>query len=165
MSIQIDIDEAQVKLLKEFYKTRVNEIQSEISKLTAEIEELGRFAKKLDFKPNEVDITLPDPSAKYSSSGYQDRWPWVKKAAFLIEDEGRPLSTKDMVELILEKYEPKLKDKRKTVVASLSAVMSTKTKEGLFTRVTNQFGEFEFSVANNKKPTVSAAGDLGFTVS
>lgn len=151
MSVQININEAQANLIKEYYKQRLAEIKAEIDKLTGEVTEIDKLMNQLN-----KEVPSKENSANISSNitdGYQVRWPWVKKAAFLITESGRQLSTKDMVALILEKYEPNLIDNRKTVVASLSAVMSIKTKEGLFVRHQNEFGEFEYGLSESKKPT------------
>lgn len=151
MSVQININDVQANLLKDYYKRRLSEIQSEIGKLTAEIGEIDKFMKQLDKEVLSADAL--SNTTNISINNYQDRWSWVKKAAFLIKESGRALSTRDMVDLIIDKYEPGQKENRKTVVASLSAVMSTKTKEGLFVRQQNEFGEFEFSLSENKKPS------------
>lgn len=78
---------------------------------------------------------------------WESEWTWENKIKKLLDTAGRPLSTTDMADTIM-KYEPWRE--RTKVVASISAVLSQKSKAGgVFTKTTDLRGNFIYTIAND----------------
>jgi len=75
----------------------------------------------------------------------------LEKILFLLSKYKKPLSTREIVEYIIDEYEPELKEERTKLVSSISGVISTKVKEGKLTRIENVLGENAFYIPENQK--------------
>ena len=95
---------------------------------------------------------------------YNPKWSNLKKSIYIIYQDGKPLTTKEIVDTILEKYEPELKSERAKIVGNISSVLGTAAKEGKLKRALNVLGENiyglpdDFVFKNQFQPQAMSAG-------
>lgn len=150
MPVNIDVLDSHAQLLIEFYMTRMKALRDEIIEKEREMKEINQVVQKLK-KRNMTEHPDIKPDNAIVLSDYSDKWPWVKKIAFAIENQGKPLTTKEIVETLTE-YEPSFLFDRKRVVASISSILSTKSGAGKdFVRLQNVAGDFAYDISYSPK--------------
>jgi hypothetical protein len=136
MPLNIEVRDEHVKEMIEFYiekqrnlKSQVFQFEKQIKEITAIIQQLNQSMRESvgEIKP------LPDASI------YSEKWTWVRKIKFAIEQSGKPITTREVVEL-LSQYEPEIMYNRKKAVASVSSTLSVKTGDD-FLKVESESGE------------------------
>ncbi|MFL5787110.1 MAG: hypothetical protein ACJ748_03585 [Flavisolibacter sp.] len=150
MPIQIEINDTHVDALIGFYIQRLRVLREEIAAREKETKDINAQILRLKKSKNEsqsngetADSTVAIPSVPYS-----DKWPWVKKIRFAIEQQGRALTTKEIVDTLIE-HEIGLMFDRKKAVASISSMLSTKSGENkAFIRVESDSGDFAYDINN-----------------
>ncbi len=145
MSIKIEINEAHVKQLMEFYIQRIKVLKEEITERERESKELNesilQLRKAVSDKSGNVQKINP------KASRYNTLWPWFRKIEFAINHMNKPISTREIIETLSE-FEPSFLYNRKKAVASISSVLSTKSGKGKkFIRKQNDIGEFIYTLA------------------
>lgn len=139
MPIQIEIHESHIQPLVDFYVQRLRVLKDEIFEREKEVKEINFMIQKLR-KKNTPDV----PTANTSKVEYSENWPWARKITFAIELMKKPLTTKEIVDVLTE-YESAFLFDRKRVVASISSTLSTKSGPGKeFNRIQNDSGEFAY---------------------
>jgi hypothetical protein len=156
MPIQIEINDAHVDALIAFYIQRIKALRDEMSIREKELREINTQILKLKKSKRDIDESKPEqPNAIIAL--YSDKWPWVKKIKFAIELKGRALSTKQIVDILIE-YETGLMFERKKAVASISSVLSTKSgADKEFVKIESDSGEFAYTI--NDKLSADSEGD------
>lgn len=92
-----------------------------------------------DNKTGEVSSTAP--------AGWEPEWTWENKIKKLMETSTKPLSTSEMADKILT-YEPWRE--RSKIVASISAILSTKSKPGgLFSKSEDLRGNYLYTLSGS----------------
>ncbi len=84
--------------------------------------------------------------------GYNKEWTWIQKTRFVINKNRRPMSTTEIANEIVHKYEPERRDDRKQVVSAISSIISTNQnpEDGQFVKAEserqgeNKYGLFEW---------------------
>jgi hypothetical protein len=162
MPIQIEINDAHVDALIDFYIQRIKVLRDEMSSREKELREINAQILKLKKSKRDIDENEPEhPSAIIAL--YSDKWPWVKKIRFAIVLKGRPLTTKEIVDTLIE-YEIGLMFERKKAVASISSMLSTKSgPDKEFSKVESDSGEFAYAlndklVADSEDDTANPFG-------
>lgn len=148
MAIQIEINDAHIDALIDFYIQRLRVLRDEISEREKESKEIN--AQILTLKKGKGLLSLNDKEVHLTPAvEYSEKWPWVKKIRFAINQQGRALTTKEIIETLTE-YEIGLMFNRKKAVASVSSMLSTKSGEGKdFLRIESESGDFAYDL--NKK--------------
>lgn len=124
MPIQINIPDAQIPALVEFYKQRLVEGEAKMMEGKAIMED------GLNMKDEAKEMIAALNGKKQQAFNmppreYNNNWSWSQKVDFLLA-EG-PLSTSQIIDKILE-YEPELADARKRVLSNVSAYISSSDK-------------------------------------
>jgi hypothetical protein len=143
MPIQIEIQDTHAKLLVDFYLQRLKVLRNEIAEREREAKEINVIMQRLRKSKGAatVDMVIEEPATPYS-----EKWPWVRKIHFALKITGKPLTTKEIVDL-LSGYEANFILDRKKVVASISSVLSTKSGPGKeFIRVPGDSGDFAYTL-------------------
>lgn len=149
MPLQIEINDLHIDSLIDFYIQRLKVLRDEISEREKETKEIN--AQILKLKRGKTTGLLGAGNSQISAPSipYSEKWPWVRKIRFALENQGRPLTTKEIVDTLIE-YEIGLMFDRKKVVASVSSMLSTKSGDGKeFARVESDSGDFAYDL-NNK---------------
>lgn len=153
MSYDIDI-KIKSKHLEDiifFYSEKQKGCLIKISDLEKEVKEISGIIIQLKkaFKDSQ-DILVIDKDEHKLYDGYVDKWPWIKKIIFAIEKSRKALTTKEIVDFLID-YEPELIHDRKRAVGSVSSILSVKSappggdkKE--FTKFDSDTGEFAYAV-------------------
>ncbi|MBN8853636.1 MAG: hypothetical protein BGO55_12065 [Sphingobacteriales bacterium 50-39] len=145
MTIQIEIQNTHVNDLISFYSNKLRGIKDQIATLEMELRDINSIISQL--KQGPVDTFTNEEFLEPSSEKYSASWPWVKKIAFAVREAGRPITTKEIVN-ILEKFEPNFAIQRKRAISSVSSTLSVKSgkysdkKE--FIKVPTDSGEFAY---------------------
>lgn len=150
MPVQVQIDEHLAKEMLDFIETKIRTKQAEISNLDQEVSNLNIQRQQLELLLRSNHVNGVDSSA-YSE--YQKKWPIFRKILFILEKQGRPLSTREFVEYITELYEPELAPERAKLVSNISSVLGTKAKDGKLVRGENILGENAFFINKNEDET------------
>ena len=139
-NISIEIPKEHIPHMKEYYRSRLAQLQKELT-------EINHLLKQIEKEQSQQLSLIPDSrEAPSSLNGYNPKWPIVKKAKFAIELLGRPASSSEIVDFLIENYEQDKKGERKQFMASISGTLSLKSKEGgPFKRSPNDVGEFEYT--------------------
>jgi len=154
MPIQIEIQDAHAQLLIDFYVGRLKNLRAEILEREKESKEINGIIQKL--KRRDTPMIFSN-GLHLDKSFYSEKWPWIRKVQFALETQGRPLTTKEIVDILTE-YEPSFLFDRKRAVASISSILSSKSGEDKdFMRVDSESGDFAYRV--NKQRDVESDKD------
>ena len=147
MGVQIEINEKDVEALTMFFVQRLKVLREEIMEREKEIKSITNTIQMLR-KP--VSSSSDSAESAVKLTNYSDKWTWLKKVQFAIEQAGAPLTTKEIVDVLTE-YETTFIYDRKRAVASISSVLSGRwgaDKE--FSRTESKSGDFAYFL--NIKP-------------
>jgi len=143
MPIQIEVHDSHAQLLIEFYVSRLKLLREEIQERERESKEINGVIQQLKKRAalaGEAD-EIPTPLVYYN-----DKWTWLKKIHFALEQRGKALSTKEIVDTLAD-YEPTFLFDRKRAIASISSVLSVKSGAGKdFLKVDTDSGEFAYAI-------------------
>ncbi|HET6253907.1 MAG TPA: hypothetical protein VFE32_07525 [Puia sp.] len=146
MPIKIEIQESHVQLLIDFYIARLKILREEIQDRERETKEINTAIQRL--KKREIPLAISSIMKVDNKSSYSEKWPWLRKVQFALENQAEPLTTKEIVEVLTE-YEPSFLFDRKRAVASVSSILSTKSGSE-FIRVDSESGDFAYRLRNDK---------------
>lgn len=142
MAKHILINEAELPILIDFYKSRIEAKERELMVLKETLVSLQDNSSNVIPDMNTMNTSILD-------NGYNPVWTWVKKIDFILGDS--KLTTSDIVSTVLT-YEPSLKESRSKIVGSISAVLSAKSKGNkYYTKEQNQRGEFIYGLLSKTK--------------
>lgn len=145
MPIQIEIQDTHAQLLIDFYVGRLKTLKDEISDREREAKEINGVIQKLK-KRESVPIAISN-GLPVDRSDYSEKWTWLKKVLFALDTMDRPLTTKEIVDVLTE-YEPSFLFDRKRAIASISSILSTKAGSD-FVRVDSDSGDFAYRLRND----------------
>lgn len=142
----IKVTDAVATIILESSNKRLMEISQELKRLTDEERSLKDIVSQLSMIKSEVS-TITGLSTNPNRDGYRPGWTWIKKVQFIIQKKG-PSTTTEIVEALIKEYEPEIPKVRGTVVASVSAILSAKSKGKniLFTKTQNDAGENVYDI-------------------
>jgi|GEM_PF-1399151 len=144
MDIALKIPESQKQAVIDLFLPQYKKALEEVESIKNILNQLGYFDIGLTPSDNLSDInTVLD-------NGYNKQWIWARKIQFLLEGGG--LTTSQLVKRILE-LEPEKENERSRIVASVSAVLSSKSKADTdpFKKIVNDRNENVYSL-NRKSP-------------
>jgi len=142
MNIKLDVEESYRQPLIDFFANRQKEIFAAIEKLNQELNGVNSALDKLIIGEAETDPTKPISEA-ISVNGYHSAWPWIVKCKYVINRLGRPATTSEIADTIIN-FEPKLE--RTKVVGNVSAIVTSTAGQKHFTRQKNLNNQNVFSV-------------------
>jgi hypothetical protein len=145
MPIQIEIQDTHAQLLIDFYVGRLKVLREEILDRERESKEINGVIQKL--KKRDTQPFAISNGILVDRSEYSEKWPWLKKVLFALNTTDRPLTTKEIVDVLTE-YEPSFLFDRKRAVASISSILSTKAGSE-FVRVSSDSGDFAYRLRND----------------
>jgi hypothetical protein len=149
MPVKIEINQQDAEDLIDFYVEKQKKISDQISGLETSLVQINEKIIELkqilkgEFAQNN---TFPE-------STYSAKWNWVKKITFAIEIAGKPLTTKEIVDVLTD-YDPNYIINRKTAIASVSATISAKSgpyehyKD--FIKIPADWGDYSYDVWREK---------------
>jgi hypothetical protein len=156
----LTINEATASYLLSTTNKRVEEIERQINTLKTEKDHLTNIISQLTSIKKNVSavnsISFQTP-AETSVDGYTPKWTWTKKIDFVLQKKGRPLTTTEIVDTLLNEYEPNSNLDRSRVVASISATLSMKSKDDenrLYSKSKNEGNEYVYSIYEKEKEIV-----------
>jgi len=137
-------------LIQELLLSLKSKFQDNIRK----IEDLKTENEKLKDNMEQLSAAMGVNGKSGDASGkvsYQPQWTIFRKILFLMTEAGRPLSTREIVEAIIEKYEPGLASQRTRLVSNVSGVLSAKTRDGKLEKSENVLGENAYYPVEHSK--------------
>jgi len=146
MPVQIEVQDIHTKLLIDFYLQRLKILRSEIIERERETKDINSTIQKLKKgnirPPSNSNVNVMEKEVPYS-----EKWPWVKKVYFAIEQQGKPLTTKEIVDVLTE-YEADFIFDRKRAIASISSILSVKSggEDKPFIRTESESGDFAYNI-------------------
>jgi hypothetical protein len=166
MPVQIEISEKYLDDLIAFYQQKQRDLHQRGIEIEIEISELNKMIAQLKNSNGKVFSTEIENFP--FTEPYLDKWPWARKIKFALGSEKKPLTTKEIVD-ILCKYEPSLINDRKKVVASISATLSVKSvtrigidlgETGEFVREDGETGDYVYSIYQIQDLSRAAASHI-----
>lgn len=167
MPFHLEVTDKDAMDLIEFYTEKQKSIKLQMSELTASLKDIS--SKIYDLKGIlDARQTFSSPEDK---TAYSLKWHWVKKIQFAIHKEGRPLTTKEIVD-ILSNYQPEYISERRKAIASVSAILSTKSgthaQHKEFVKIPADWGEYTYDVwredeKNDDSDDISNSGGLSLS--
>jgi len=152
MPIKIEIKDDHIKDLIDFYSSKQKNVRDQISKLERDLRDINATIAQLKQRHINRDITIS--SLLEDREVFSTKWPWAKKIAYAITEASKPITTKEIVD-ILEIYEPKTDEERKTAISSVSSTLSVKSGKYLdkkdFIKRVSDSGEFEYDIWKEEK--------------
>lgn len=160
MPIQIEIHDSHIQPLIDFYVNRLKTLRNEIVEREKEMKDVTQTIQKL--KKTTL-LTQGNEENTIPSVEYSDKWTWVRKIEFAISFKNKPLTTKEIVDVLTE-FEPSFLFDRKRVVASISSTLSTRSgSDKEFERTTNDNNEFAYYLQPPEgSPRLEPIDDLPF---
>jgi hypothetical protein len=130
MPVNIYIQDEDLDDIIEFYNGKLKAIKQKKIELEKEEKSLRITLIQLKSK-KDTPREAVSPTADFTPHGfdYSDKWTWAKKIEFALKDEGKPLSTTEIVD-VLAKYEPDFEEggsERRKAIASISSTLSVKS--------------------------------------
>jgi len=122
--------------IREYYLTRLKQLETESL-------EIKNLISHLDAPTQLSIIDLPFENAG-NITGYSSKWTMLKKAKFVLSKASKAMTSKEIVDFIIDNYEPEAINFRKKFMSSMSGTLSAKSKEGLFSREQNEADDFEY---------------------
>jgi hypothetical protein len=156
MPIQIEIQDSHAQLLIDFYVSRLKVLRDEILDRERETKEINGVIQKL--KKRELHPIAISNGSPVDRADYSEKWTWLKKVLFALDIEHRPLTTKEIVDVLTE-YEPSFLFDRKRAVASISSILSTRSGSE-FVRVDSDSGDFAYRLRNDNDDKVEEAEEI-----
>jgi len=153
MAIRIEIKDDHVTDLINFYSSKQRDLREKIAKLENELRDVNATIAQLRRRPDHIKDSY---SAEFQpeTEVFSSKWPWQKKIAYAIKEAGKPITTKEIVE-ILEFYEPKLVEERKSAISSVSSTLSVKSgkhsERKHFVKSLNESGDFIYETWEEKE--------------
>jgi hypothetical protein len=172
MSIDLKISESHLPKLKEAYRGIYAEFMSRyipiinewnelypILKQLGILDEMGTPKDKINSQPVAIQAVLSGKlnemrdskldifrgnKVPLSTNGFQKNWTWAQKATYILEKAGRPMTSKEIAEVLVNEYEKDLN--LPTAINSVPATLSVAAREGKFTRRLNEKGEYEYDI-------------------
>lgn len=152
MSVQIEIKDDHIKDLIDFYSMKQKSLKEQISKLEKDLKDVSATISQL--KQRNIDPLTSAVALLTDLEIFSPKWPWVKKIAFAIKEAGKPVTTKEIVE-ILSVYDPKNEEETKSAIKSVSSTLSVKSGKYLekreFVKSMTDTGEFAYDVWKENK--------------
>lgn len=142
MPLSIEINDKHIAHLIEFYVEKQKLMRNDIIKLEREIKEINAIITQLkQSSRTQFSATIqPLPGKEI----YSDKWPWIRKIKFALDQSKRPLSTKEVVDFLTD-YEPDFISGRRRAIASVSSILSVKSGEEVI-KSTSETGEFVYGL-------------------
>jgi len=139
----IEFTESQIEELISYYTLQATKESDEVKihqkKQSEYMEMVNVLKEKLTTTQSPVVPQLFDNSG--SSLIYDKNWPSIKKIIFAMETANKPLTTREIVDM-LKIYDPSFSDKKidEAAIANFSSVLAMKSKSNkIFTRTKGEF--------------------------
>lgn len=148
-NINIQLPKEHIPQLREFYTSRLAQLQKEIGEVSALLQQLDSqiTVSNGNTVVNGQGVLIP-AAVNIPPGNYHPKWSFIKKAKFALKEAGRALTVKEIVDFLLDNYEPNLKNERKKFMSSMSGTLSHQSKEGgIFKRRQNELEEYEYEIA------------------
>jgi len=144
MAITIKIKDAHLKDLIEFYSLKQRALKEEISELEKKLMDITATISQLKRSTNNSEIGWMEEKEVFSS-----KWPWSRKIAYAINEAGKPITTKEIVD-ILDSYDPISPEDKKSTISSVSATLSVKSgkhnEKKDFVKSVSESGEYAYDI-------------------
>lgn len=158
----IEIPESQTSFIKEVYEKKYADYLARKEAITREGKELEPMLIALGIiqkKPSQSKITFDgdiSPELKkifqtfevsvdvFGKSTYSQNWSWLQKCKHLLEVAESPMTSNEIIEVLLKYYEPELQ--RDKLGNSIPATLSVAWKENKLTRNKRENGEYEYNL-------------------
>jgi len=148
MAIRIEIKDDDVNDLIAFYSTKQKYIREQIIKLEKDLKDVSATIAQLKQRPSNSPSSFTAGLIS-DKEVFSAKWPWLRKITYAINEAGKPITTKEIVE-ILELYEPKSEDERKSAISSVSSTLSVKSGKFSdrrdFVKSVTDSGEFAYNI-------------------
>lgn len=144
MSLLFDLTKDDAKILLDSYSKKKQELQAELSRVTARMQEVSRILKG--------DVVRPSPAVQepllplVAGDGYNTGWTWSQKIKYMMEKLNKPVTTKEIVDSLGE-IDAKYKEDRETAVKSVSATLSSGSKNGIYIKTLSERNENQYELA------------------
>jgi hypothetical protein len=137
--------------IREFYKTRLAEIEKEAAEIKTLLKDLdnNHNGSTVAIAPQQpTDFFVKAPELGDFPKTYNPKWANQKKAQFIIRTKGRALTSGEIVNIIVDEYDPNIEGGKKKLLGSMSSVLSGNCKppDGIFTRTKNDLDDYEYDV-------------------
>lgn len=133
MTIKIEVKENDIHLLLDFYhkklkalKEEIGAKENEVRSINSMIIQLKNADKQHEKKADRAANVQDDKKQKLE---YYPEWPWVAKIKFALKTQGRPLTSKEIIEVLTD-FEPSLLFEQKRTLASVSSALSLNFGKG-----------------------------------
>ena len=133
-------------LINQLLKTWTNQLEEDLTRLADLQNEIAALQESIQLLQASLKTPQPAQAQKIpglNGSTYHNEWTIFRKVLFFLQEKGQPLSTREIIELIIER-QPHLKDQRQKLVSAVSGVLSAKVKDGKLKRKENYLGENAF---------------------
>jgi hypothetical protein len=148
MAIRIEIKDDEIYDLINFYISKQKSVLEQISKLENDLKNVNATIAQLKQRPLEIKDSF---HAELRETGeiFSSKWSWLKKITYAIKEAGKPVTTKEIIQM-LELYEPKSDQDRKTATSSVSSILSVKSGKQSdrkhFVKSLTESGEFAYAI-------------------
>ena len=167
--VKVYIQSKDLEELIDFYETKLLSVKQQRKDLDLSEREIRATLMQLRSKLS--DLTAPeDNSIKYSIqpnlSSYSRTWQWVQKIEFAIREGGKPLTTTEIIEMLIV-VEPALEDEKRKSISSVSAIVSMQSgtiddKNKKFVKITDTIGKSRYYLHEEVLSENKSETDLPF---
>lgn len=160
--VKVYIQSKDLEELIDFYETKLISIKQQRKELDLSEREVRATIMQLRGKLS--DLTAPeDNGIKYSVqpnlATYSRTWNWVRKIEFAIREAAKPLTTTEIIEMLIV-VEPGLEEEKRKSISSVSAIVSMQSggindKDKKFIKIIDAIGKSRYYL-HEELPTENA---------
>ena len=144
MGINIEIEQRHIQDLIDFYVEKQKAMKANIAMLESDVKAISATIMQLRQQSRTVNFLGDDAPAHAGTASYNAKWTWSRKITFAIKHNGKPATTREIVEILCQ-FEPELIADRKRAIASVSSTLSVKTSAGEeFVKEMGETGDYEY---------------------
>lgn len=153
--LKIQVDPIELSKAKEAYG-RINSLAEAAKTLSDTLGKLQEeFKTFLDWaesgeSPTKSNGALITGKATAAIPGYNPDASWRNKIEQILRHFNRPVTTTDIVNLMLE-LEPAMRDKRDRAVGAVSAILSSKSNRDKYSSRKNDKNQYEYSLIKKER--------------
>jgi len=141
---KLDIPENQLAVLRDFYEGKAKPIWERLTASQKQWEEIEPMLKQLGISFSEKEAANVTAIAPMGNGGYDKNWSWLRKAEFVLNGQGKNLSSLEIIDVLIENFEPTLEKQK--AINSLPATLSVAAKHNKILRHKNENGEYVYEV-------------------
>ena len=161
--VSIYIQSKDLTDLIDFYDQKLKAIKQKKKDLERDESEIRATIMQLKSKKVDDNSDIDSPirfSVRANMDAYDSKWTWVKKIDFAIREAGKPITTNEIVDILII-YEPSFDDDKRKAISSVSSITSVNSgteeeEDKKFIKIEDETGRSKFFIKDDSEQSAEA---------